>query len=87
MRLHRVKASGAGGAGLLRGGTTLWLMSFLLSFATALSTGALVPKITKLRGSVSPEWVTFVLNVIKQASRDAVCAKCAKTRFPKHPGA
>ena len=53
-RLHRVMASGAGGAGLFRGGTTLWLMSFLLSFATALSTGAIVLKITKPGEGASP---------------------------------
>src|SRR5687768_18459367 len=30
-RFHRVVASSTGGAGLLMGGTTLWLMGFLLS--------------------------------------------------------
>jgi hypothetical protein len=33
----------------------LWLMSFLLLFATALPTGTLVPKITKLRESAFPK--------------------------------
>jgi hypothetical protein len=39
-------ASGAGGAGLFRGGTMLWLMGFLLLFASTLPTGAFVHKIT-----------------------------------------
>jgi hypothetical protein len=39
--------SGAGGAGLFRGGTTLWLMCFLLSFADTLPTGAFVIKMTE----------------------------------------
>ena len=47
-RLHSVMASCAGGAGLFRGGTTLWLIRFLLFFASTLPTGVLVPKITNL---------------------------------------
>jgi hypothetical protein len=47
--------SGAGGAGLFRGGTTLWLMNFLVFFATALSPRALVPKITKPQSKRLPQ--------------------------------
>ena len=83
-RLHRVMASGAGGAGLFRGGTTLWLMSFLLSFATALSPGALVPKITKPRESASPKPVIFVLNDIRKTSQIAAKRKSDFGAFHFH---
>jgi hypothetical protein len=55
MRFHRVTASGAGGAGLFRGGTTLWLMRFLLFSAGTLQIGDFVPTITKPWDRASPK--------------------------------